>query len=575
MIGVVSNPDEIPVVREFFQLFKTPWELFRAGRSYDVVIATAAVVPEVDAKLLLIFQSEIIRSDAELGINGGAKVRTATLDCGGTVVPSYGETLTFQPSGAHRVCVTAGSAPAGLRIDSPEFAIRRLGYNLFKEVGFLLSVGQPVEKAHIPSLELHINILRKWILDSGIRLVEIPPVPAGHDFMVCLTHDIDFIGIRQHKFDHTMWGFLYRSTVGSIQDFLRHRISATRLIRIWKAVASLPFVYLGWIKDFWIPFDWFLRVEKGLSPTYFLIPFKSRPGEKLTVAHPERRATAYDVTDLSDWTPTLIKEGCEIGVHGIDAWHSIEKGREEFGRIAHATGQSEIGIRMHWLLRDEETYRVLEESGYTYDSTAGYNETVGYRNGTSQTFCPPGSRNLLELPMHIQDGALFYRQRLDLSEADAWKRCDDLITDCTKLGGVLTVLWHDRSHGPERFWGEFYESLVRKLQSLNPWFGTAGRVVNWFRRRREVIFQEVEPAHGRIQVKLFNPGPKIEPPLRVRVYTPNAIATGINGSREHGWTSVDFFWTGENDRQPEEFLEQLARISQPNLNRVSEQPSPV
>jgi hypothetical protein len=69
---------------------------------------------------------------------------------------------------------------------------------------------------------------------------------------------------------------------------------------------------------------------------------------------------------------------------------------------------------MHWLLQDATTISVLEEAGFAYDSTAGYNETVGYRNGTAQVFRPLGARTLLELPMHIQDGALFYRKRLEL-----------------------------------------------------------------------------------------------------------------------------------------------------------------
>src|SRR5439155_671266 len=114
---------------------------------------------------------------------------------------------------------------------------------------------------------------------------------------------------------------------------------------------------------------------------------------------------------------------------------------------------------------------------------AGYNETIGYRNGTTQVFNPPGATTLLELPLHIQDGALFYPNRLDLSESEAEKRCRALIDNARQFGGVLTVLWHDRSHGPERFWGDFYIRLVQALKSSKGWFATAGRVVSWFRKR--------------------------------------------------------------------------------------------
>src|SRR6266436_9352669 len=108
---------------------------------------------------------------------------------------------------------------------------------------------------------------------------------------------------------------------------------------------------------------------------------------------------------------------------------------------------------MHWLLQDSKTPLVLDESGYAYDSTAGYNETIGYRNGTSQVFRPLGASTLLELPLHIQDGALFYPHNLNLTESEAEKRCQSLLANIHELGGALTVLWHDRSHAAERFWG--------------------------------------------------------------------------------------------------------------------------
>jgi hypothetical protein len=362
-------------------------------------------------------------------------------------------------------------------------------------------------------------MLRNWILKERIPLLEIPPAPGGHSFAVCLTHDIDFVGIRNHKFDHTMWGFLYRSTVGAIRNLFRRRISISRLFEIWRAAASLPFVYLGWARDFWSPFEWYLRVEKGLPATYFLIPFKRQTGEHVQGSHATRRATAYDVDDLHHWTATLMGEGCELGVHGIDAWHSIEKGRAELARIGEVTGESAIGTRIHWLLQNSNSASVLDEGGYAYDSTAGYNETIGYRSGTTQVFRPLGAKRLLELPLNIQDGALFFPDRLDLSEPEAEKRCKDLIENAGQFGGVLTVLWQDRSHGPERFWGDFYISLVQKLKSSDAWFATAAQAVRWFRRRRDVRFERLGIADG---VRAFpsREGEEALPPLCLRVYRP-------------------------------------------------------
>src|SRR5262249_6514693 len=154
-------------------------------------------------------------------------------------------------------------------------------------------------------------------------------------------------------------------------------------------------------------------VERGLAATYFLIPFKRRPGERVPGRRASLRAAAYEVSDLEKVVAVLQQNGNEVGVHGIDAWHSVEKGRNEAAKIAKTINRPPMGIRMHWLLQDSKTPFVLEESGFAYDSTAGYNEFLGYRNGTSQVFRPLGTSNLLELPLHIQDGALFYPQNLN------------------------------------------------------------------------------------------------------------------------------------------------------------------
>src|SRR5262249_52659473 len=147
---------------------------------------------------------------AVAGISKGAPQRPVLVRDSNSEDPVYSELLPLTASDGARAVLTVGAEAAGLWIDQPSGgAMLRLGYDLFDEVRGLLREGQPVEYAHIPTLDLHIDLLRRWILRAGIPLVEIPPAPAGHDFIVCLTHDIDFIGIRRHVLDHSMWGFVY------------------------------------------------------------------------------------------------------------------------------------------------------------------------------------------------------------------------------------------------------------------------------------------------------------------------------------------------------------------------------
>ena len=187
----------------------------------------------------------------------------------------------------------------------------------------------------------------------------------------------------------------------------------------WRAVriAAVRVSRLG--RDFWEPFEWYLRVEQGLPATYFLIPFKGRAGEHVpggTEPRGGRRPTTSATS--ARWPATLERaqaasSACTASTPGT-AW---SKGRDELARIVR-DGRGRTDRHPDALAACRRArLAVLEQAGYSYDSTAGYNETIGYRNGTTQVFRPLGARTLLELPLHIQDGALFYPARLDLSEA--------------------------------------------------------------------------------------------------------------------------------------------------------------
>jgi hypothetical protein len=517
MIGVLSKANQAASVEEFFQLFKTPWECFCPGRSYDVLVVTQDEIPETDAKLVFAYGAIAKRTDAACGITSRVLSGPVVLKDRDLPIPIYGGLAIFNDTESGTIYLKGECGVVGVACESSGHTLVRIGYDLFDELTYLLSAGQPAEYAHIPTLDMHIRLLREWIVQAGLALLEIPPVPNGRSFTVCLTHDIDFVGIRNHKFDHTMWGFLYRSTMGAFVRFFSGKIRLRILLRAWQAAASLPLVYLGLRKDFWEPFQWYLEVEKGLGTTYFFIPFKGRAGLRVTGPHAARRAAAYDVSGLSHSISALGASGCEVAVHGIDAWHSISRGREERARIEHVSGVSCAGVRIHWLLQDENTASVLEKGGYGYDSSIGYNETIGFRAGTCQVFQPLNVQRLLELPVNIQDGALFYPDRMDLSPSEAEARCRALIQTANEFGGVLTVIWHDRSHAPERFWGEFYIKLIRELQTSNPWFATAAQAVNWSRKRRQARFESLSDGSG-IRVELQAKDQQPLPPLTLRLY---------------------------------------------------------
>jgi hypothetical protein len=541
MIGVVASDAERPVVCEFFELFKTPWEFYRSGSEYDVLLCSNQWSRNSSAKLVLIYSNEENEFDREKGIEILSRRSNRVLLCSGERIPIYGNCLTFRDVGTHGLVEDQTREPAEMQLCSGKQTLVRIGFDLFYEIRHLLTNGQPFVHARIPTLELHIELLRNLILSCSIPLVEIPPSPAGYNFIACLTHDVDHVGIRFHKFDHTMFGFLYRATIGSLIKFCMGRRSAGYLAANWMAAFSLPFVYFGLAKDFWDGFDRYLDIESGLNSTFFVIPRKGDPGRNASGPASSRRATRYDVTQIADQIQHLVSAGREIALHGIDAWRDINKGRAELETIQRVTGRSEIGVRMHWLFFDENSPAKLEEAGFSYDSTVGYNETAGYRAGTTQAFRPPGTTRMLELPMHIMDTAMFYPVHMNLSPVQAETLTGQLINNARHFGGVLTINWHDRSIAPERLWGGVYSALLDDLKKMGAWFPTAAQAVAWFRKRRSATIEKVarECDTTSMKVSLDHDDDNL-PGLRIRVHKPLVEKAGLSrkADRHNRFTDV-------------------------------------
>jgi len=523
MIAVAAKSQERAVAEEFFQLFKTPWEFYGGGpQHYEVLIVTDREIPESDAALVVVYGAEATSIDALAQRGTLTQDRDLHVQSDSLRLPIYGKLRTFPVHEQTVLLWSQSSAPAAYETCQGKQRILRVGYDLFQEISFLLSTGQPPGNALIPTLDLHIALLRHFIVSTGIPLVEIPPVPAGYRFIACLTHDVDFMGIARHFLDHSMWGFLYRATLGCLRDVMSGKATFAKFKCNLKAALSLPFVFLGLSKDPWDQFDHCLQLEQGFRSTFFFVPFKKRAGTGFDNGPAGLRATRYDVEDAAELIRKLEAKGCEIGVHGIDSWHSVETGREELLRIKHNTsGEDGIGIRIHWLCHNEETPEVLDEIGYAYDSTVGYNDAVGFKAGTSQIYRPVGVNSLVELPLHIQDTALFSHGRMRASESHAHSLCGQIMEHAATSGGAVTVLWHERSLGPERLWDKFYAELIAQLEQRKAWFATAKEAVAWFRLRRSVSFERHPSGEGEIQVTLPASGHENLPPLLLRRFNQN------------------------------------------------------
>ena len=499
MIGVIANQSDLAVVREFFQLFKTPWELWQTGKHYSIVLSACPGAPLPDADLIIAYGSDSCGPKDQLRRSDQPRPGSIVLRYRDTRFPVYLRLSTFEGQGKTVIVREDTNEVVGFETAGPNGKSVRIGYDLFREIRFLLSVGQPKEYAEIPTLEIHIAILRTLIVESGLPLAEIPPVPPGYEFILCLTHDVDFVGIRRHRLDRTVLGFIYRATIVSLLRFVTGQLAFGGFLRNLLAVISLPMVYSGLLRDPFDQFEQYLRIEGDLKSTFFLVPYKHIDGLSPTGRKSKGRATAYDVDDIRAEIAAILAKGCEIGLHGLDAWHDQVKAEEEREKLRQATGSYPTGLRIHWLFFSEGTPQVLEKAGFDYDSTCGYNDCLGFRAGTAQVFRPPEVERLLELPLHVQDTALFSSGRMDLTQEQGIQAIEEMVGKTRTTGGVLTVNWHMRSLGPERLWGDPYRYLLRLAENRDVWTAGGREVVAWFAQRRSAEFAEIDLERGRLR----------------------------------------------------------------------------
>ncbi len=541
MIGVRTAEEHHEIVREFFELFKTPWEFYRPGGKYDALIDCLHSPVETPSPVTLIYGA--LNGESREVHRANDESTVPEIDWDGRSIPIYCGCLTFPDSATSGFTLKSNGASAASVSETGGRITLQIGYNLFQEVEFLLGTGQPVRYAATPTLELHINLLRHLILSCGIGLVEIPPVPAGHPFIVCLTHDVDHPGVRFHQFDHTMCGFLYRALIGNTLRAWKKAISLRELWKSWSAAFTLPLVYLGLKGDFWDTFTTYADLEAGLGVTFFVIPHSHDAGHAQDGGPaPGLRASRYGASDIAPQIKAIIARGSEVGTHGIDAWTNSQRAIKERDEVSRVAGHPPTGVRMHWLFCDKHSSAVLESARFDYDSSFGYNETIGFRAGTTQPFKPIGARSLIELPLNVMDTALFYPSFLNMTPEAAREAVGRVIDGARQFGGVITINWHDRSVAPERLWGGFYRNLLSSLEEMSPWFPTAQGAVDWFRRRRSASFAESNRTEERVEIRITVEAGEKAPGLVARIHQPGqrSAETFFATVKPHGFKDITF-----------------------------------
>ena len=179
--------------------------------------------------------------------------------------------------------------------------------------------------------------------------------------------------------------------------------------------------------------------------------------------------SGYDLSikPLREIVSRLKNAGVELGVHpGYYTFNDPRRLGNEVERIREAIDERNVGGRQHFLRWHPRTWHDWEKCGLAYDSTVGFSDHIGFRAGTCVPYRPWSLEfnreiELLEIPLVAMDVTLAYYMHLAPEQSVA------LLLQCAErckiVGGVFTLLWHNRSLLDPNY-GSAYQTVLAALE---------------------------------------------------------------------------------------------------------------
>lgn len=285
--------------------------------------------------------------------------------------------------------------------------------------------------------------------------------PEDKKFAVCLTHDIDDI-----------YPPLRHMLVSSLYSLKHLDLNDIRSQTLWKIKGKKHSPYLN--------FNQIMEIENkydAKSSFYFITATKD----------PLR--FRYNIEEIENELGEVLDNGCEVGLHGgYYAYDSFENIRAEKERLEAVSGKRAIGYRNHYLrFKVPDTWELLAKAGFKYDTSFGYADMIGFRNGMCHPFKPFNldkneTIDILEIPLVIMDGTLFSYSK---SFTEGFENAKRLIDTVERYNGVITILWHNNmfSWPAMKYWEGLYEKILEYCHSKNAWITSGEEICNWWEKK--------------------------------------------------------------------------------------------
>jgi len=250
---------------------------------------------------------------------------------------------------------------------------------------------------------------------------------------IIISHDIDHITVFEHKKDLIILKFIIRSFIELGLGYISFSELGLRFRDIlknkWKNIEELMT----------------FNIENNVPATFF-------------IGVNNGRGLSYSLEDSKFWINKIKEKGFKIGVHGI-AYDNLDSIKTEFETFKQISGLDKFGIRMHYLMKNDETVELLSKAGYVYDSSI-----YGINN-------PIKIGNLWEFPLCIMDGNLVYKNsRYQNQTLEQIKDTTKIMLEEAYSKGInyFTILFHDRYFSDSfKTWKNWYIWLIEYLKKNN------------------------------------------------------------------------------------------------------------
>lgn len=315
-------------------------------------------------------------------------------------------------------------------------------------------------------LKPHVSLLMAW-LENALRqdnqteaLPKAPSPIPGVEHLVLCSHDVDYC---------------FTNRASALLRLIKNLGIAARQYRSWSYfkdnLRMLAQLFAGRRVGDYLPALIAASSEHDFKSTFFAV---ARRGH--------RRDPDYQIEQLSPQLRLAVQNGFSIGLHG--SYRSVMDEPSlatEARRLRSSTGEKVISGRQHWLRfgRHRELFEQVAESGLLVDSSLGFPDMVGFRNGASFAFPPYDferemAHPFLEIPLILMDGSLQTASRQ--LGTPSQNLAEQVLNESRNSGwGGGAILWHNPIEPlsvPAEINRVFWECADRRKNHQEKWMST-------------------------------------------------------------------------------------------------------